>query len=129
MRRFLDVAKAVSDESRARALLALRGGELCVCRLNELLGLAPSTVSKHMTILERAGLVQCRKDGRWHYYRLAAEPDAASPDARRGLDWLMASLRAGTTARQDRARLKAILAREKERVMLMKSEPCACRPK
>jgi DNA-binding transcriptional ArsR family regulator len=128
MRRFLDVAKAVSDESRARALLALRGGELCVCRLNELLELAPSTVSKHMTILERAGLVQCRKNGRWHYYRLAG-PDAASPDARRGLDWLMASLGAGATARQDRVRLKSVLAREKERIMLMKSEPCACRQK
>ena len=75
MREFIDINKALSDESRVRALLALRDQELCVCQLIELLGLAPSTVSKHMTILKQAGLVEGRKDGRWIYYRLAdSEP-------------------------------------------------------
>ena len=42
----------------------------------ELLGLAPSTVSKHMNILQQAGLVQRRKDGKWHFYRLAGKHDS-----------------------------------------------------
>ncbi len=67
---FTAMAKALSDPHRVRALAALRGGELCVCQLIELFGLAPSTVSKHMTILKQAGLVASRKDSRWVYYRL-----------------------------------------------------------
>jgi len=71
MREFLAVTKALSDESRVRVLLFLRGGELCLCQIVEMLGLAPSTVSKHMAILYQAGLVKSRKEGRWMYYRLA----------------------------------------------------------
>jgi DNA-binding transcriptional ArsR family regulator len=40
MREFMAVAKALADENRVRMLLALRGGELCVCQITELLGLA-----------------------------------------------------------------------------------------
>lgn len=68
---FIDMAKALSDENRVRALMMLRSGELCVCQLIEMLGLAPSTVSKHMSILRQARLVQARKQGKWMYYRLA----------------------------------------------------------
>ena len=70
MRDTLDVLKALADETRLRALCALRGGELCVCRLIALLELAPSTVSKHLSLLRAARLVECRKEGRWIYYRL-----------------------------------------------------------
>ncbi len=68
---FVAVTKALSDPNRVRALLALRKGESCVCQVIELLGLAPSTTSKHMSILKQAGLVDSRKEGRWVYYRLA----------------------------------------------------------
>ena len=61
---------ALSDRSRLRALLALRHGELCVCQITALLGLAPSTVSKHMSVLRQAGLVEGRKHERWMHYRL-----------------------------------------------------------
>ena len=67
---FTAIFKALSDTNRVRALLALRKGESCVCQIIELLGLAPSTVSKHMSILKHAGLVESRKDSRWVYYRL-----------------------------------------------------------
>ena len=67
---FIAIAKALSDSHRVRALMALRGGELCVCQIIELLALAASTVSKHMSILKRAGLVDSKKDRRWVYYRL-----------------------------------------------------------
>jgi DNA-binding transcriptional ArsR family regulator len=66
---------ALSDESRLRLLFALRHGELCVCQLIALLGLAPSTVSKHLSLLRDAGLVDARKEGRWVYYRLAVRTD------------------------------------------------------
>ena len=70
MEKFISVAKALCDTHRVRALLALRNGELCVCQIIELMNLAPSTVSKHMSVLKVAGLVQSRKDGRWIYYRM-----------------------------------------------------------
>ncbi len=68
----LAIFKALSDESRLRIFLALHEYELCVCQIVELLKLAPSTISKHMSILNQAGLVNMRKDGRWHYYRLSS---------------------------------------------------------
>ncbi len=70
---FINIAKALSDENRVRALMLLSQGELCVCQLIEMLRLAPSTVSKHMSILRQARLVESRKEGRWMYYRLADE--------------------------------------------------------
>ena len=48
MREFMNITKALADENRVRALLALRKGELCVCQITELFGLAASTVSKHL---------------------------------------------------------------------------------
>ena len=66
---FMAIAKALADENRVRLLLALQKQELCVCQLIELMGLAPSTVSKHMSILKQARLVEARKQGRWVYYR------------------------------------------------------------
>ena len=70
MNEVIDVSRALSDENRVRALLMLRDGELCLCHLIEMLGLAPSTVSKHMSILRQAKLVKARKKGRWIYYSL-----------------------------------------------------------
>ena len=71
MKQALRVFGALSDESRLRMVYALRRGELCVCQLIDLMGLSPSTVSKHLSILRDAGLLDSRKKGRWVYYRLA----------------------------------------------------------
>lgn len=71
MKDLLAIMSALSDETRLRAFLLLREQELCVCQVIEVLGLSPSTISKHMTILHQAGLVQRRKEGKWHYYRWA----------------------------------------------------------
>jgi DNA-binding transcriptional ArsR family regulator len=59
----------------------LTSGELCVCQVTEVLQLAPSTVSKHMSILRQAGLVEARKEGRWIYYRLVGHPSQAAQQA------------------------------------------------
>ncbi len=71
MREFLSVTNALSDGNRLRLFLSLSQQELCVCSLVDLIGLADSTVSKHMSILKEAGLVESRKCGRWVYYRMA----------------------------------------------------------
>jgi ArsR family transcriptional regulator len=90
MHEFLTITKALSDESRVRALMCLSEGELCVCQIIRVLGLAPATVSKHMSILQQARLVQRRKEGRWHYYRLAGRE--ADPMVREALRWALKSL-------------------------------------
>ena len=71
LREVLEMHKALSHANRLRALIALSGNELCVCQITELLQLAPSTVSKHLSILKQARLVEMRKVGRWIYYRLS----------------------------------------------------------
>ncbi len=107
MREFIAIAKALSDEHRVRALLALRRRELCLCQLVELLGLAPSTVSKHMTILKQAGLVEGTKRGRWMYYRSVGRKTPRL--IRQSIDWAYASLTANSQVRQDVIRAKNIL--------------------
>ena len=119
MEQFLDITRALADENRVRILLALRHGELCVCQVIELLGLAPSTVSKHFSILRHAGLVKLRKEGRWAYYRLATQD--ASPMVRRALRWVLDSVGESPRARRDAARLREILKIERE--MLCRREP------
>lgn len=90
MRAFMNITKALADDQRVRALLALRRGELCVCQVTELLGLAPSTVSKHLSILHQAGLVESRKAGRWIHYRLAGR--GAAVVVREAIDWVVKAL-------------------------------------
>ncbi|MES9994926.1 metalloregulator ArsR/SmtB family transcription factor [Desulfovibrio aminophilus] len=77
MQTFLKIMKALSDPGRVKALKMLEGGELCVCRIQEALGLAQPTVSRHLRRLMEAGLAQSRKKGPWVYYRLADEPRPA----------------------------------------------------
>lgn len=90
MNEFLTITKALSDESRVRCLLSLQQGELCLCQLIEVVNLAPATVSKHMQILWQAGLVERRKKGRWHFFRLAGND--AKPMARQAIRWTLESL-------------------------------------
>jgi ArsR family transcriptional regulator len=104
MERPLNMAKALADGSRMRVVAALlRHGELCVCQIVEMLRLATATVSRHMSILQNAHLVQHRKDGRWVYYRLA-EP---FPEPLR--QWLLESLANSPEIEADEAPLKKIL--------------------
>ena len=101
------ITKALSDPGRVRILLSLRRGELCVCQITELFGLATSTVSKHLSILHHAGLIISRKRERWVYYRL---PDKSVPVAvREALDWVQKSLVKTGEVAADRKRLAKIL--------------------
>jgi DNA-binding transcriptional ArsR family regulator len=106
LRDFMAITKALADEQRVRVLLALQRGELCVCQVVELLGLATSTVSKHMSILKQARLVESRKDGRWMYYRLA--DDDASEAVRQAMAWAAGSLAGDPQVLRDKQRLAVI---------------------
>lgn len=107
MREFLNITKALSDENRVRILMFLRDGELCLCQIIEMLGLASSTVSKHMSILFQAGLVHARKEGRWRYFRLPGR-DATSR-IKKCLQWTNESLSEEKIVIEDSKKLTEVL--------------------
>lgn len=81
MREFIKVMKALSDPNRVKIVKLLQRRVLCVCEIQEALGLAQSTASKHLKILEEAGLINHLKEGPWVNYRPAdgaRNPFAAS---------------------------------------------------
>lgn len=105
----LAMAKALADGNRMRVAAALmEHDELCVCQLVEMLQIATATVSRHMSILQNAGLVKCRKDGRWVHYRLSE----SFPDLLR--QWLIDSLSKSKEIKRDRKLLATIVTRAPE---------------
>lgn len=80
----VDQLKALSSPYRLRILAMLREGELCVCEMTDVVGLAPSTVSQYLSDLRKAGFVTDRKVGHWVHYALAHE---AFPVAVLGVLW------------------------------------------
>jgi ArsR family transcriptional regulator len=71
--------KALADETRLRIFALLTRQELCVCEIEDILGLSQSLVSNHLAVLRAAGLVKARRDAedaRWIFYR--ADPEAAA---------------------------------------------------
>lgn len=76
MKTFIKVMKALSDPNRVKMMKMLQDRPLCVCEIKELLGVAQSTTSKHLKILEDAGLVRSFKDGLWVNYSLSDGSDS-----------------------------------------------------
>ena len=72
--------KVVADPNRLRILLLLKGEELSVAELQEILGMGQSTISTHLSQLRQAELVEDRRTGKSHFYRLSAA-DATEGDA------------------------------------------------
>jgi ArsR family transcriptional regulator len=70
MKSFVKVMKALSDPNRVKIIKMLQHKSLCVCEMRAALGVAQPTVSKHLKILEEAGLVKYEKDGLWVNYHL-----------------------------------------------------------
>lgn len=66
--------QALSDETRLAVVQRLRNGERCVCELMDQVDAAQSRLSFHLKVLREAGIVECRREGRWAYYWL--RPDA-----------------------------------------------------
>ncbi|NWG11421.1 metalloregulator ArsR/SmtB family transcription factor [Candidatus Bathyarchaeota archaeon] len=63
--------KALADETRIRILKLLEVREMCVCEIMVALDLTQPTASHHLGLLENAGLVSGRKEGKWVFYSLA----------------------------------------------------------
>jgi ArsR family transcriptional regulator, arsenate/arsenite/antimonite-responsive transcriptional repressor len=104
MDQIINITKALSDGSRLRVVMTLKDcKELCVCQITELLGLATPTISRHMSVLQQAGLVKSRKDGRWVYYRLS---EAFPPLL---LQWLEDGLTDSHDMARDKEKMTAIL--------------------
>jgi len=73
--------KALSDPNRVKIIKMLQQRFLCVCEMRAALNIAQPTVSKHLKVLEEAGLVTSEKDGLWVNYRLtdgSSSPYAAT---------------------------------------------------
>jgi ArsR family transcriptional regulator len=114
MRHLMRIIKALADTNRVRIVLALDRGPMCVCEVIELLGLAPSTVSKHLAVLDAAGLIESRKQARWVYYRLAdSDPTGCASGA---IAWLRQGTAADPHLRDDARRLAAIRKMDRTRL-------------
>jgi ArsR family transcriptional regulator len=74
----VDVGAALAHPGRVRILALLREADLYVCQIRTVLGLAPSTVSVHLAILRRSGLVTEQKQGRFVQYGLTDEEPLGS---------------------------------------------------
>jgi len=117
----LSIIKALAEGNRLRAVAALMEyGELCVCQITELLQLATATVSRHMSVLQKADLVQSRKKGRWVYYRLTdAFPHLLH-------QWLTRELAESAQIAQDRKDMATILSHDPEELCRMQKQRTQC---
>jgi DNA-binding transcriptional ArsR family regulator len=91
-------AKGLAHPSRLRLVGMLATGELCVCQMTAVLELAPSTVSQHLSVLERGGWLAERKEGKLVFYRLREDGPASGL-----LPALRELLAPDATAKADRA--------------------------
>ncbi len=64
----VEVYKALSDENRLRILNIIAERELCVCEIEEVLGISQSNASRHLNRLRQAGIISSRKEAQWTYY-------------------------------------------------------------
>ncbi len=104
--------KALGDDVRLRIVALLAHGELCVCHIEEALGLTQPNASRHLGILRAAGVVSHRRRDKWVYYRLAAQPNQ---DCKRHLEALVSAFAK-----------KAVLGKDIERLLKVKG-PGACK--
>ncbi len=107
MEQTLNITKALADGNRLRVVMALTTcEELCVCQITEMLGLATATVSRHMSVLQNAGLVKSRKDARWVHYRLSEAFPALL------FEWLKGAAVHTAEIEADREKLRVIISSE-----------------
>jgi DNA-binding transcriptional ArsR family regulator len=71
--RIAEVLKAMADPTRLKILHSLHAGERCVSDILHVVGGSQANVSKHLSVLKRAGLVDCRRDGLNVFYRIIDE--------------------------------------------------------
>ncbi len=75
MRELETIFKALGDRNRIRILKMLEVKPMCVCEITAILGIAQSSVSRHLSILRGGGLIIDEKDGLWVEYSLVGSTD------------------------------------------------------
>jgi len=99
MKDLATVLKALADESRLRILnLLFKSGELCVCDIESTTGFTQTKVSRHLSYLKSAGLLDCRQEGLWMLYRIASPKTNQNKQL---LDCLKTILQSNTVAQRD----------------------------
>lgn len=121
MNQITDIANALSDPNRVRLLVACLDGERCVCQLVELIDLSNASISKHLSMLKRAGLLESRKEGRWVHYKVPESPDAMIGDA---IKFVRVHALDDETIKADEGRLMQIDAIEPVELAKMQREGC-----
>jgi ArsR family transcriptional regulator len=101
-----DIFKSLSDPNRIRIIKMLQIKPLCVCEMTEILGLAPSTVSQHLTVLKKAGFIKDSKDGKWINYSL--NMDERIPEIASVMTALNFMLEEDKNIKKDRAKLSKV---------------------
>ncbi len=113
------IFKALGHETRLRIMTLLAARPLCVCQLEAALELSQVAVSRHLTVLRAAGLVESKRDGLWVHYRLAP---AKTPLQDFLFDWLRSRLRSDKSLRKDVARMRECVEMPLEEVAAMVHE-------
>ena len=96
--------RALGDQTRLRIVALLTHGELCVCHVQEALGLTQPNASQQLAVLRNAGVVTSRRQGGWVYYRLAGQESA---ERARQLRALVSAFNRQDALRRDVERLVA----------------------
>ena len=65
--------KALADPKRLQVIMMLSCGEMCACQLLEAFEITQPTLSHDMRVLQDAGLVSSRREGKWIYYTLRTD--------------------------------------------------------
>ncbi|MFN7951366.1 MAG: metalloregulator ArsR/SmtB family transcription factor [bacterium] len=97
--------RALGDETRLKIVALLAHGELCVCHIQDALALSQPAVSRHLSVLRAAGIVEPHRAGTWVYYRLVRQADAESE---RQLRALVTAFRAKTGMKKELERLMKV---------------------
>lgn len=67
----VDIFRALAEENRLRILALLSQNEMCVCEIEECLGLMQSNLSRHLTALKQCGILESYKQAQWTYYKIS----------------------------------------------------------
>jgi len=111
MASIVKILRSVADPNRLRVLLLLRGEELSVAELQEILVMGQSTISTHLSQLKQAGLVEDRRTGKSSLYRLKADNGAGILD---GL--LKQAEKEIPEAAQDKATMRRVVKKRQDKM-------------
>lgn len=117
------MAKALGDETRLRIMAMLEKQELCACQIIEVFELANSTISRHLSVLKQAGLLQSRKSGRWIYYAWSQGDSEALKSTQ---NWLSKTVHNDPQIQADRQRIAEILKIDPEELCRMQNGKNCC---